>query len=213
MNIISHRGYWRSVSEKNTRTAFMRSFQLGFGVETDIRDFAGEIVISHDIPHGGELRFDEFLMLYNSFGKGLSVALNIKSDGLQVEVAKCLNQYNITNYFVFDMSIPETMNYFNNNFQYFVRQSEFEAITDYHSLLYTNAVGVWLDEFYEHWIDQEVVLNHVVKGKTVCIVSPELHGREYLKVWSQYKEVSKNIKTDKLMLCTDLPEHACDFFA
>lgn len=213
MKIISHRGYWQAVSEKNTRMAFLRAFQLGFGIETDIRDFAGEIVISHDMPRGGELRFDEFLKLYNDFGKGLPLALNIKADGLQAAVANLLSKYNIANYFVFDMSIPETLNYCNKHFQYFVRQSEFETITDYHSLLYKNAAGVWLDEFHAHWVGRQVLLEHVVKGKMVCIVSPELHGREYLDVWGQYKQACKNINTDKLMLCTDLPLAAKNFFA
>jgi len=211
MNIISHRGYWAAVPEKNTRDAFIRSFQSGFGTETDIRDFGGQIVISHDIPRGSEVGFDIFLMLYNTLGKGLPLALNIKSDGLQVELAEYLSKYNITNYFVFDMSIPDTIGYLKSKIQYFVRQSEFEII-DYRSVLYANAAGVWLDELYECWIEQDILLNHLANGKTVCIVSPEIHGRDYLERWSQYKEVSKNIKTDKIILCTDLPEYARDFF-
>lgn len=213
MNIISHRGYWAAASEWNTQEAFIRSFKAGFGTETDIRDFGGQIVVSHDIPRGDELDFADFLIMYNNFGKGLPLALNIKSDGLQVELAKYLSKYNIVNYFVFDMSIPETVGYFKSNLLYFVRQSEFETITDYRSLLYANAAGVWLDELYESWIEQDILLNHLANGKTVGIVSPEIHGRDYLKKWSQYKEVSKDIVTDKLILCTDLPEFARKFFA
>ena len=50
MEILSHRGYWKTVTEKNTIIAFKRSFNLGFGTETDIRDLNGNLVISHDMP-------------------------------------------------------------------------------------------------------------------------------------------------------------------
>ena len=51
MKILSHRGFWREVAEKNKLVAFDYSFSLGFGTETDVRDFGGELVISHDIPN------------------------------------------------------------------------------------------------------------------------------------------------------------------
>ena len=51
MEIISHRGYWFKNSEKNSDLAFRRSFSLSFGTETDIRDFDGELVISHDVAN------------------------------------------------------------------------------------------------------------------------------------------------------------------
>ncbi|SDF43867.1 hypothetical protein SPACI_051470 [Sporomusa acidovorans DSM 3132] len=213
MNIISHRGVWTAIAEKNTRDAFIRSFQSGFGTETDIRDFDGQIVISHDIPHGSELNLESFFRLYQTFGKGLPLALNIKSDGLQVELAKYLRQNGIANYFVFDMSIPDTIGYLKNNLHYFIRQSEFEVVADCHSLLYANAAGVWLDELYESWINPDILLSHLANGKRVCIVSPEIHGRDYLDKWRQYKKATKNWAADKLMLCTDLPELARKFFS
>ena len=63
MEIISHRGYWKSVKEKNTEIAFSRSFALNYGTETDLRDCLGKLVISHDMPNGNEIYFDEFLSL------------------------------------------------------------------------------------------------------------------------------------------------------
>ena len=63
MIILSHRGYWLNMSEKNTETAFRRSFAAGIGTETDVRDCARQLVISHDMPDGTELGFREFLSL------------------------------------------------------------------------------------------------------------------------------------------------------
>jgi glycerophosphoryl diester phosphodiesterase len=34
---ISHRGYWKVALEKNSRTAFERSFSMGFEAGTDLQ--------------------------------------------------------------------------------------------------------------------------------------------------------------------------------
>ena len=56
--IIAHRGYWKNENEKNKKAAFERAFDCGFGVETDLRDIKGEIVISHNMPLGDEISFE-----------------------------------------------------------------------------------------------------------------------------------------------------------
>ena len=42
MIIISHRGYWKDAAEKNRPVAFARSFDLGYGTETDVREMVHE---------------------------------------------------------------------------------------------------------------------------------------------------------------------------
>ena len=107
MKFLSHRGYWNYDYEKNTAIAFERSFSLGFGTETDLRDLNGEVVISHDMPSVGVLTFSEMLEIYCKYDKPLPLALNIKSDGLQKKVKSKLLEYGVENYFLFDMSIPD----------------------------------------------------------------------------------------------------------
>jgi len=51
MKVLSHRGYWKSDCEKNSESAFRRSFQLGFGTETDLRDLNGEMISPEDSSH------------------------------------------------------------------------------------------------------------------------------------------------------------------
>ncbi|BDM05064.1 hypothetical protein THJ046_08940 [Campylobacter jejuni] len=41
MKILSHRGYWKNKQEKNSITAFDRSFLNSYGLETDLRDMGG----------------------------------------------------------------------------------------------------------------------------------------------------------------------------
>ena len=64
MEIISHRGLWNNLNEKNTNIAFHSSFKNKFGTETDIRDYNGNLVISHDIADANSLKFEEFINRY-----------------------------------------------------------------------------------------------------------------------------------------------------
>ncbi|MCK5347159.1 MAG: hypothetical protein KAR20_27305, partial [Candidatus Heimdallarchaeota archaeon] len=109
MLILSHRGCWKRDEEKNMPSAFKRSFNLGFGTELDVRDYCGRLVISHDIPDSESMDFKTLLEVYCEFDKGLSLAINIKADGLQKLLLDLLNEYQIENYFVFDMSVPDSL--------------------------------------------------------------------------------------------------------
>lgn len=208
MLILSHRGYWNQAEEKNKPPAFHRSFALGFGTELDVRDYCGKLVISHDIADSTCLEFDRFLEIYCEHDKGLYIAINIKADGLHSQLSSFLKKYSIENYFVFDMSVPDALGYLNYKIKTFTRQSEFEEVPSF----YEQADGVWMDEFNGHWITALEVNRHLENGKKVCIVSPELHRRDHLAVWRDYKGLAKAVSAEKLMLCTDLPEEAKEYF-
>ena len=45
IEILAHRGFWKREGEKNTKVAFERAFDNGFGIETDLRDVKGEIIV------------------------------------------------------------------------------------------------------------------------------------------------------------------------
>ena len=49
-NILAHRGLWFCEEEKNSSNALFKALDLGFGIETDVRDLCGELIISHDPP-------------------------------------------------------------------------------------------------------------------------------------------------------------------
>jgi hypothetical protein len=208
MKIISHRGYWQTASEKNTKVAFERSFSLGYGTETDLRDHNSRVVISHDMAHQASMPAEVFFEIYKSFGKPLPLALNVKADGLQNEVERLLKEYEIDNYFLFDMAVPDGVLYIRMKLNAYTRQSEFEPTPAY----YDSAAGVWLDEFEDHWISKNTITQHRANGKAVCIVSPELHGRDQCIAWEHYRDLEKDIGGDYLMLCTDMPEKAHAFF-
>lgn len=203
MKILSHRGYWKKTEEKNIKTAFNRSFDSGYGTETDVRDIAGRLVISHDMPLGDELDFGEFLNLLK--GRSLPLALNIKCDGLVTELVKVIRNHDVDDWFVFDMSVPDMKSYILAGVPVFTRMSEVEPTP----VWLEQSVGVWLDSFDSDWYDNSVIEELIKLKKRVCIVSPELHKRNHLPLWSRLLSLSNN---NLLMLCTDMPGMAAEFF-
>ncbi len=207
MKIIGHRGIWESVGERNTEEAFHRCFRAGFGTETDIRDLAGALVISHDPPRGGEQTIGDLLVSADRVGGApLTLALNIKSDGLAESVAKALAAYSALDCFVFDMSVPDMRSYFKTGVPVFTRMSEVEPTPAY----LTESKGVWLDSFEGDWFDGDLIESILDKGKRVCVVSPELHGRKPLERWNSLRRFAED---SQVILCTDWPGKASAFFA
>lgn len=234
IKIIDHRGRWctsftqiKDISLQNTYTGFLRSFEQGRGVEFDVRDFKGELIISHDIPEGKELTLDEFFQLYLQFKSKVGLlAINIKADGLQDKIKKLLELYDIENYFLFDMSIPEVIKYSKQNLKFCIRHSEHEKDPkSFSPYLYEKAFGIWMDQFSlcptGTWVTAEIIKEHLDCFKKIIIVSPELHfwGRNkiYKNIWKQYKNIFEvlskcNYNLSNISLCTDLPTDATVFF-
>lgn len=210
MEIISHRGYWLSNSEKNKYTAFKRAFDAGFGTETDLRDCNGEVVISHDIPEGNEITLNEMLDIYNKSGCQGTLALNIKADGLQQLIKSSLESYRIHNYFIFDSSVPDTLLSIKSKLIAFARCSEFEPQSE----LWDLCEGVWYDSFSAHKLDVKKIDKIISSSKFVSIVSAELHGKDPAQQWKEIKSRILQYRSwsEKLILCTDKPQHAQEFF-
>lgn len=205
MIILSHRGFWKTKDEKNTITSFKRSFDCGFGTETDLRDHDGEIVISHDMPTGDEITFEHLLDIMD--GRNLPLALNIKADGLFLSIKDTLEKYNHTNYFVFDMSIPDLVCQVKNKMKVFTGLSD--ILTQ--PVLLSECDGVWLDCFNSDWYDYTEIDRLLNQGKKVCLVSADLHKRNVSKQWTTILK-SNYLDSDNLMICTDFPEKAREYF-
>lgn len=209
LKIVCHRGSWRSADEQNAVSAFERAFDAGFGVETDLRDCGGAVVIAHDPPVATSpfLSLEDFLSLRAARDGNLPLALNIKADGLHRPVRAALERSGVDNAFVFDMSVPDTLGYLALGVPVYVRHSDVEPVPT----LYDRAAGVWLDQFYTDWIDGDVIARHLEVGKTVCLVSPELHKRDHRRQWERLS-ASPVIQSPDFLLCTDFPEQAQEVF-
>lgn len=226
MEFVAHRGEWTDLlrpQRPNTLEAFCLALEHGFGVEVDIRDRAGELVISHNPAQADAPRLEDLLSFYRARGCRACMAFNVKADGLQPLLKELLRSYGVTNYFTFDMSIPNTLEDARNGIYFFVRQSEYEPAPASLGGLYADARGVWADQFaqdpgtLEH--NLRSLAEHWAAGKRVCWVSAELHpwGREkdlYQTVWAELKNILHKYPQgeDRLLLCTDYPAGAKEFF-
>lgn len=209
MRIISHRGYWKDPAEKNTAVAFERSFRLGFGTETDFRDCGGRLVIAHDPPLADAMPAEAMLAQLARIDPKLPIAINVKADGLQQLLRTAIEAAGVTNFFLFDMSVPDTIQSIRAGLPVYVRQSDVEP----EPVLYAQARGVWMDAFHDDaWLTPARISEHVGRGKEVCLVSPELHKRVHGAFWERLKN-GGILAHDRVTLCTDLPEEAREFFA
>lgn len=207
MKILAHRGFWNNNSEKNSLFALHRALESGYGFESDLRDYHGKLVISHNIADAESQPASEVFQLLREYQDQFCFAINIKADGLKETLLEQLNTYQITNYFAFDMSVPQMVEYAELGLKYFTRLSEIEA----EPVLYETAIGVWVDGFWGNdWISEAILNHHIHNGKKVCIVSPELHGRKYLNFW--YKIKTLQIDFRQILLCTDHPAKAKEIF-
>lgn len=205
VQILSHRGFWLSQSEKNTPAAFERSFANGLGTETDLRDCRGDIVISHDMPRGTEMTLGDLLTLMD--GRNLMLALNIKADGLGRAIKDILARFEHTNYFTFDMSIPDMVQHEKAGITFFTGLSDIQKSP----VLLESARGVWLDCFLEDWYDRDLIEEYLRLKKCVCIVSADLHGRPVDNQWRIVRQV-RDVPHGRLYLCTDYPVEAQRYF-
>lgn len=205
MKIIAHRGLWTKKTDGNTLDAFKAAFEKGYGIETDVRDYEGRLVVSHNIATSDCFDFEEVLKMYSDMQCTSELAINIKADGLQTVLMNAIKKYKVNNYFVFDMSVPEQVVYHKDGVNVYTRMSEYETVP----VLLSKSKGIWMDEWEESWINANIIKKYREEGKRICIISPEIHGRDVSHLWKEMKSYRND---EGVTLCTDIPMQAEEFF-
>ena len=209
IQIIAHRGHWDSPTEKNSFTALKRALDSGLGIETDLRDLNGEIVVSHDPPSGELLTARSLFEYYVAQDCPGLLALNIKSDGLQASLKELIEDIGVTSYVCFDMSVPDSLGYIRSDLPILARISDLEPV----NLLLDRAEGVWLDELEIPWLNQTTLEHWFAHPGQIHIVSPELHKRDHIPLWQNIKRtLPERSPAAQIFLCTDHVSEAREFF-
>jgi len=206
--ILAHRGHWLDPAEKNAMVAFRRAIDGGYGIETDLRDLDGELVISHDPPRRStRITATEFFHACG-FDSG-QLALNVKADGLQQLTLDVLAEADVqpSRVFVFDMAVPDALRWLDTPVPAFTRVSELETEPSF----VDQAAGVWVDDFTGRFPQLDHCRIWLDRGLRVTLVSPELHGRPHLPVWEAAR-VAGMAEHPDFSICTDLPDDAHTFF-
>lgn len=173
----------------------LNKLPVEYGVELDLRDCGKELIIAHNPFEGGE-SFEEYLKHYHH----KTMIVNVKSERIEHKILELLEKYNIEDYFFLDSSIPMIYllsNMGNTNFA--VRFSEIEPI-ELVLAMKNRAKWVWVDCFSKLPITKENYKILKDNGFKLCLVSPELQGREQdIENYKQYLK-ENNITFDAI--CT-----------
>lgn len=209
-NILAHRGNWSTAADQNSYLSILSAIEAGYGIEIDLRDCDGEIVVSHDPPRSkNNLNLRKLMSELKKKNRKQRIALNIKSDGLANLLINEIN-YNsikIDNVFVFDMSFPDMLSYARLEFPYYNRLSEFEPQNN----IIPGVRGYWVDNFSMNTSQVEMARQIVNQGLRAAVVSPELHGRDKEETWEEIKDSGLH-KSSLFEICTDYPDQAYLYF-
>lgn len=209
--IYAHRGLWGASVTQNSPEAILNALEEGFSVEIDIRDFAGELRVSHDPAAEESPRWIDVLESIEFLKKSLgnqTFALNIKSDGL-IPIFRRTG-FPSSPHFFFDFSVPEGHQYLREGLPIASRLSEYESQSNISCE--TSVAAVWLDGFHDDWyidspeIESFLGLNPAIP---VILVSPELHGREFSRAWGWLRD--KYVGGSNISICTDHPYKVEEF--
>jgi hypothetical protein len=157
----------------------------------------------------GAMSAHRFFEIYRDYKGDFPLAINIKADGLHIPLKALLEEFGINNYFCFDMSVPDSLMCTKQGLRIFMRVSEIEPMPS----LFSQADGLWLDQFFEDWLTSEILARYAQQGKALAIVSPELHKRPHESAWKLYRNFVKQYSDVRLLLCTDYADEARKFFA
>lgn len=164
MKLISHR--------RNTLAELIATPEQ-YGVEVDIRSYGDKLVIHHDPFVEGE-RFESWIAQYRHG----TLILNVKEEGLEARLIDLMKAHGIDDYFFLDQSFPFLVKWSRlGEHRCAVRVSEFESVETALSLA-GKVNWVWVDCFTRFPLDGGDAARLKDAGFRLCLVSPELQGRD-----------------------------------
>lgn len=173
----------------------LKQVPLEYGVELDLRDHGDRLILQHDPFKDGE-DFEEYLKQYNHG----TMILNIKSERIEHRVLELIQKYNIQKYFFLDSSFPMIRLLSKEGEKNMaLRFSEFEGMDTIFTMV-GKVDWVWVDCFTKLPITTEIFTTLKENGFKICLVSPELQGRE--KKIDEYKQYLHDNKILFDAICT-----------
>jgi hypothetical protein len=143
-----------------------------YGVEVDIRSYGDKLVIHHDPFIQGE-SFDSWITAYQHG----TLILNVKEEGLEARLVEMMRSKGIEDYFFLDQSFPFLIKWSEaGEHRCAVRVSEFESIETAMTLA-GKIDWAWVDCFSHFPLSREDARRLKDSGLKLCLVSPELQGR------------------------------------
>ena len=158
-----------------------------------------KLIIHHD-PYALGEDFEIWLKNY----KHSLLILNVKEEGLEQKILRLLSDYNIKDFFFLDQSFPFLIRTSSYEPRCSIRVSEYETFET--ALKFPYKVDwIWFDTFEPLTLLKYDISSLKNSGFKICLVSPELQGREPVAEISEIREYihEKNLQIDAV--CTKLP--------
>lgn len=192
MKIIYHR--------RNTLEMLL-STDPRFGVEVDIRSHGDRLIIHHDPCRPGE-DFKKWLDAYEH----KTLILNVKEEGLEDRLIKMMEEKGISDFFFLDQSFPFLVKWSKiGERRCAVRVSEFESVET--ALTLSGDVDwVWVDCFTKFPLDEHQARRLKDGGFKICLVSPELQGRNAETEIPRLRSLLKKRYIKAAAVCTKRPD-------
>jgi hypothetical protein len=160
------------VAHRTNTVEELQKVPIDCGVEIDLRDYDGDLVLQHDPFKSGEL-FSNYIEHY----KHALMILNIKSEGIEMQVRELLYSHGIRNYFFLDSSFGMVYKLWQlEERNIAARFSEFESLSNVLAIK-GRLNWVWVDCFTDLYIDKSDYMALKDAKFRLCLTSPELLGR------------------------------------
>mgnify|MGYP006374318403 CR=1 FL=1 len=189
------------IAHRRDSIADLRSTDTALGVEVDIRSNDGELIIHHDPFAEGE-RFEDWISEYQHG----TLILNVKEEGLEPTLIDVMDRHQITEYFFLDQSFPFLLKWWEAaGGRSAVRVSEYESVGT--ALALAGKVNwVWIDCFTRFPLGRQDADRLTDSGLKLCIVSPELQGRDPVKEISALARQLDDLEITPDAVCTKRPD-------
>jgi hypothetical protein len=149
-------------------------FSAADGIEFDIRDSGGRILVQHDPFKDGQ-DFKNFLTFCVP---NKIYIVNVKSEGIEALAIDLMEAHGLTNFFLLDCSIPMMVRLGRSGEKRLaVRYSEYESLETVRTMA-PFVSWVWVDTFTSLVLTTAIANEIHSLGLRICLVSPELQGQQ-----------------------------------
>ena len=202
MHILAHRGNINGPNRdtENTYPAFARALALGFGLEIDLRRSAdGTFYLNHDpITDVSGRELSCFAELFERYRQNV-IAVNVKELGYEADLIRLQKTGAfgaVSFYFDFELLQPQSPG---------AAQSKIRALPGGQSVRLAARISdrgesvdrcmavpaqvVWADEFDKFWITADHLRRMKDAGRSVYVISPELHGFSRQEQIARWREI------------------------
>lgn len=152
----------------------LKKLPVEYGVEIDLRDdLNGRIYIQHNPFEPGE-DFENYLKEYHHG----TMILNVKSERIELRILEMLPRYDVKSYFFLDSSFPMIWLLSSQGEKNIaLRVSEVEGLDTARNMA-GKVEWIWVDCFSKIPIGRSEADELKSLGYKLCLVSPELEGRD-----------------------------------